>query len=245
MFCIGVQGLRKTLHYQSWVLSRRFRSNGLPSGILFLVWSRCAVVRASNDQSVLTWANRDHSHCTTTHDEFCEDLDRPRCYSPEQTGNTACGLCRTRETVESRCFRTRIRSVGTADSDESHLYSLFALWRKQHGSGGHSVPELFEDQGYQTLNHVVLSTSNCGNPSLRIFGFGPVVQDGFGIGYIIRDHKLTICASSKHLQTKRFLSGIEQYLYAIQRTIIEYVSKWSNAARSKQPTSIKSKLISI
>lgn len=28
--------------------------------------------------------------------------------------------------------------------------------------------------------------SNCGNPSLRLFGFGPVVRDGFGIGYIIK-----------------------------------------------------------
>lgn len=88
---------------------------------------------------------------------------------------------------------------------------------------GEKVPEFFKDSGYKTLNHVVLSTSNCGNPSLRIFGFGPVVQDGFGIGYIIQDDKLTICASSKHLQTQRFLKALEQYLYAVQRDIIEYV----------------------
>ncbi|KAI3613886.1 hypothetical protein CBS9595_004063 [Malassezia furfur] len=94
------------------------------------------------------------------------------------------------------------------------------------------MPEFFKDHGYKTLNHVVLSTSNCGNPSLRIFGFGPVVQDGFGIGYIIQDHKLTICASSKHLQTHRFLKALEQYLYAVQRDIIEYVFRSRSAFKA-------------
>lgn len=36
------------------------------------------------------------------------------------------------------------------------------------------------------INHSTISTSNCGNPSLRLFGFAPVVDDGFGIGYIIK-----------------------------------------------------------
>ncbi|CAN0185835.1 unnamed protein product, partial [Hapterophycus canaliculatus] len=49
-----------------------------------------------------------------------------------------------------------------------------------------SIPALFEDEAWRVLNHVILSTSNCGNPSLRLFGFGPVVRDGFGVGYIIK-----------------------------------------------------------
>jgi carnitine O-acetyltransferase len=48
------------------------------------------------------------------------------------------------------------------------------------------LPALFRDPGYSTINHSVLSTSNCGNPCLRMFGFGAVVPDGFGIGYIIK-----------------------------------------------------------
>lgn len=48
------------------------------------------------------------------------------------------------------------------------------------------LPALFLDPGYSTLGHSTLSTSNCGNPSLRLFGFGAVVDDGFGIGYIIK-----------------------------------------------------------
>lgn len=48
------------------------------------------------------------------------------------------------------------------------------------------LPAIFRDPGYSTINHSVLSTSNCGNPCLRMFGFGAVVPDGFGIGYIIK-----------------------------------------------------------
>lgn len=101
---------------------------------------------------------------------------------------------------------------------DRHLYALQALFEKQHP--GESLPEFFQDEGYKKLNHVVLSTSNCGNPALRIFGFGPVVQDGFGLGYIIHDNKLTICASSKHLQTERFLKSLQRYFADVQEAVI-------------------------
>lgn len=48
------------------------------------------------------------------------------------------------------------------------------------------IPELFKDPGYGKLGSSTISTSNCGNPALRLFGFGPVSADGFGIGYIIK-----------------------------------------------------------
>lgn len=48
------------------------------------------------------------------------------------------------------------------------------------------IPQLFKDPGYAQLGHSTISTSNCGDPSLAYFGFGPVVSDGLGIGYIIK-----------------------------------------------------------
>jgi carnitine O-acetyltransferase len=44
------------------------------------------------------------------------------------------------------------------------------------------VPSVFTDPGYNLLGTSVLSTSNCGNPALRLFGFGPVTPEGYGIG---------------------------------------------------------------
>lgn len=79
------------------------------------------------------------------------------------------------------------------------------------------LPDIFADAGWDKLNNTVISTSNCGNPSLRLFGFGPVSPQGFGIGYIIKDDSISICASSKHRQTSRFLVTLESYLIEIQR----------------------------
>ncbi len=81
------------------------------------------------------------------------------------------------------------------------------------------MPALFTDPGWDKVNNTILSTSNCGNPSLRQFGFGPTSGDGFGIGYIIKDDSISICASSKHRQTKRFVDALESYLLEIRKLL--------------------------
>jgi carnitine O-acetyltransferase len=83
----------------------------------------------------------------------------------------------------------------------------------------HSMPALFADAGWDKMNTTILSTSNCGNPSLRQFGFGPTSADGFGIGYIIKDSSISICASSKHRQTARFVESLESYFLEIRRLL--------------------------
>ncbi|CAG8953749.1 hypothetical protein HYFRA_00006639 [Hymenoscyphus fraxineus] len=82
-----------------------------------------------------------------------------------------------------------------------------------------NMPHLFSDPGWDKINNTILSTSNCGNPSLRHFGFGPTTGDGFGIGYIIKEDGISICASSKHRQTKRFVDALESYLLEIRRIL--------------------------
>ena len=81
------------------------------------------------------------------------------------------------------------------------------------------MPALFNDAGWERINNTILSTSNCGNPALRHFGFGPVSGEGFGIGYIIKDDSIAICASSKHRQTKRFVDSIESYLLEVRKLL--------------------------
>ncbi|KAK0269146.1 carnitine O-acetyltransferase yat1 [Friedmanniomyces endolithicus] len=81
------------------------------------------------------------------------------------------------------------------------------------------LPAIFADPGWDKLNNTILSTSNCGNPSLRQFGFGPTSAEGFGIGYIIKDGSVSICASSKHRQTRRFVDAIEGYFLEMRRLL--------------------------
>jgi carnitine O-acetyltransferase len=103
------------------------------------------------------------------------------------------------------------------------------------------IPSIFTDPGYSHLSTSILSTSNCGNPALRLFGFGPVAADGYGIGYIVKENGISMwvtlllvyrdifvltivdfsCASSKHLQTRRFLDTLQGYLHEIQRILVQ------------------------
>lgn len=81
------------------------------------------------------------------------------------------------------------------------------------------TPAIFADAGWDKINNTILSTSNCGNPCLRHFGFGPTSADGFGIGYIIKDDSISFCASSKHRQTGRLMQTLEQYLFEIRKLL--------------------------
>jgi carnitine O-acetyltransferase len=112
----------------------------------------------------------------------------------------------------------------TSDGDDAH--SIRSLPNRLRGASSsptpgqaHAMPSIFADPGWDKLNNTILSTSNCGNPSLRQFGFGPTSGDGFGIGYIIKDERISICASSKHRQTKRFVDAFESYLLEIRRVV--------------------------
>ncbi|XP_030423526.1 carnitine O-palmitoyltransferase 2, mitochondrial-like isoform X1 [Gopherus evgoodei] len=66
---------------------------------------------------------------------------------------------------------------------DRHLFALKHL----SVSRGDPIPELFLDSAYQKLNHIILSTSTLHSPAIHLGGFGPVVPDGFGIGYNVFD----------------------------------------------------------
>ena len=91
------------------------------------------------------------------------------------------------------------------------------------------MPSIFSDGGWDKLNSTILSTSNCGNPSLRQFGFGPTSGDGFGIGYIIKDGSISICASSKHRQTQRYIDALEGYFLELRRILKQTQRRGTNS----------------
>lgn len=140
------------------------------------------------------------------------------------------------------------RECAKALGQDRHLYALFCVWQRhideEHlnisnystessvDSSNHSadsgsprpaahavLPSLFADAGWDKLNTTILSTSNCGNPCLRHFGFGPTSAEGFGIGYIIKEGSVSICASSKHRQTKRYVDAIESYFLEMRKLL--------------------------
>ncbi|RXK42108.1 carnitine O-acetyltransferase [Tremella mesenterica] len=124
------------------------------------------------------------------------------------------------------------KECSAGQGQDRHLYAMYSLIQRDiaHSTpNGNSdgetdkitVPAIFTDPGYQTLGTSVLSTSNCGNPALRLFGFGPVTPEGYGIGYIIKEEGISICMSSKHLQTRRLLSTLQAYLVEVRNMLVQ------------------------
>ncbi|KAI1139501.1 choline/Carnitine O-acyltransferase [Hypoxylon sp. FL0543] len=133
-------------------------------------------------------------------------------------------------------------SVVGSPGKESILTTSEELRTRQRGDSTTSrcheqVPAIFADSGWDKLNNTILSTSNCGNPSLRQFGFGPTSGGGFGIGYIIKDEGINICVSSKHRQTKRFVDTLESYLLEIRR-ILRITNRRSTSSRQTRAREI-------
>lgn len=104
------------------------------------------------------------------------------------------------------------------------------------------MPALFSDPGWDKINNTILSTSNCGNPALRQFGFGPTSADGFGLGYIIKDDSISICASSKHRQTKRYIDALESYFLEIRKLLRATMKgKSPKASRAREREALEEK----
>ncbi|KAJ9663877.1 carnitine O-acetyltransferase yat1 [Neophaeococcomyces mojaviensis] len=138
---------------------------------------------------------------------------------------------------------TDLSDLGSPKRVEEHSpHSLNGSTSRSPAPPLHQMPALFTDAGWERINNTILSTSNCGNPSLRHFGFGPVSGDGFGIGYIIKDESISVCASSKHRQTRRFMDGLESYLNEIRKLLRQTKPRDSGAGKSTRAREIDEKM---
>ena len=127
--------------------------------------------------------------------------------SPLSTNNEKLQALRKATSVHS----SLVKEASEGNGVDRHLYALQCIAEKHNLP----TPEFFKSQPWKVLNHTIISTSNCGNPALRLFGFGPVTPDGFGIGYIIKDDGLQYTISSKHRQTRRYANTIREVLHEI------------------------------
>mmetsp|Transcript_23857 Transcript_23857/g.52736 ORF Transcript_23857/g.52736 Transcript_23857/m.52736 type:complete len:671 (-) Transcript_23857:994-3006(-) len=72
----------------------------------------------------------------------------------------------------TRAHSKLVRECAQGKGVDRHLFALKCIAKKNKIP----VPEFFRSEAWKRFNHTILSTSNCGNPSLAAFGFGPVVS---------------------------------------------------------------------
>jgi carnitine O-palmitoyltransferase 2 len=84
-----------------------------------------------------------------------------------------------------------IKEAATGNGFDRHLFALKYLQQAEN-----KLHPIYTDKSYQLINHNILSTSTVASKHIAAGGFGPVVNDGFGIGYLIDDDQCGLLVTS-------------------------------------------------
>jgi carnitine O-palmitoyltransferase 2 len=87
-----------------------------------------------------------------------------------------------------------IKEAATGQGFDRHLFALKYL--QQIENQENKLHPIYTDKSYQLINHNILSTSTVASKHIAAGGFGPVVNDGFGIGYLIDDDQCGLLVTS-------------------------------------------------
>lgn len=109
----------------------------------------------------------------------------------------------------SQALSDSCSSLSPGQGFDRHLFSLRYLAL----SKGLALPDFYQDQAYARLNHNIISTSTLVSPAVQLGGFGPVVADGFGLGYQVQDDWIGCNVSAYPARNgKEFLECIHKSL---------------------------------
>ena len=104
---------------------------------------------------------------------------------------------------------------------ERHMSGLLAM---HHRYVGGALPGIFTCEGYKSLRNDALSTSSSTAPFIEFFGFGPVVTDGIGLGYGVKEDGLHIAVSAypdSGVNPTEFLDTLDR----IGTKLLEFLTK--------------------
>lgn len=105
---------------------------------------------------------------------------------------------------------------------DRHLYGMH--WLAKHNVQrlpNYQIPEIYTDKTYGIMKTDLMSTSNCsGTSSLNLFGFGPVCENGFGLGYIVEDKAFRVTITSFKGEAQAYHNTLKQVLLDL-KTMIE------------------------
>jgi len=72
---------------------------------------------------------------------------------------------------------------------------------------------IFEDPSFSRANHWQLSTSMLSSELFEAWGFGEVVPDGFGVGYMVNNNQINFVITSLRLGSDKLASLIQQSIH--------------------------------
>lgn len=135
-----------------------------------------------------------------------------------------CVVAALREAISQHVETAKLAKTGKGV--DRHLYGM--LWLAKHRRQkfpNYEIPEIFTDPAYSTFSSSILSTSNCGGVALDLFSFGPVVDNGFGLGYIIKENSVHVNVTNFHGEAHSFSSMLERSLLDMSQLLLYSKSK--------------------
>lgn len=97
---------------------------------------------------------------------------------------------------------------------ERHMYGLEQIYHLYGESLGiKKTPPIFTNKGYLTMRHDFISTSGMAYDNVKYRIFGPVVEGGFGLAYILLDRSISINISY-HTSEKEHATQLTNHLIA-------------------------------
>eukprot|EP00735_Rhodelphis_limneticus_P008741 TRINITY_DN2230_c0_g1::TRINITY_DN2230_c0_g1_i1::g.6687::m.6687 TRINITY_DN2230_c0_g1::TRINITY_DN2230_c0_g1_i1::g.6687 ORF type:complete len:666 (-),score=253.86,sp/Q5U3U3/CPT2_DANRE/41.77/0.0,Carn_acyltransf/PF00755.15/1.6e-155 TRINITY_DN2230_c0_g1_i1:260-2257(-) len=94
---------------------------------------------------------------------------------------------------------------------------MFILQHLAEMKGHH--PALYTDPSYKRMKHDILSTSTLFSPAISLGGFGPVVHEGYGIGYVLDDERAGFNVTSFSMNTPKFIEHLHHALVDIKTAL--------------------------
>lgn len=149
--------------------------------------------------------------CTEATKKFCINIEKPTQQRPSRNELRAM----INECSKYHSILTRNGAMG--QGFDRHLFGLKYICEKNNIE----VPKLYKDELFHRLNHSILSTSTLSSHALLAGGFGPVVSDGYGIGYNIQENMAgTLITNYKNNRNgSDFVQCLEQSYEDIRKII--------------------------
>ena len=99
------------------------------------------------------------------------------------------------------------KSCAQGQGWDRHLFCLKQLALEKDGK----LPEIFQDESYQRINQIIMSTSTLSTAAIIGGAFCPVTPKGFGMGYMITNEGLGVNLSSysNHTNGQEFIQALK------------------------------------
>ncbi|MGF1861327.1 choline/carnitine O-acyltransferase [Photobacterium profundum] len=111
--------------------------------------------------------------------------------------------CSIQAKIDSLIQATRVHVERANECRFGHgIYTHLLALKYRYKVAGHDIgidtlPEIFTNEGYQALTHSVVCTSTTSEYGVELAGYGPLVDDGFGIRYFKRNDSICFNITSR------------------------------------------------